>query len=154
MCQVSRYSQNLSPSAGPVGQCASSWPMLLVSRPKRDWPPKADTGMLEGMVQLQEHQGRTHSVWCVRLHRCLRVKPRVVQVTPPPGYDSQKLLNHFLPTFQVRSAPRVGCVLNKIVRNLLRRGAAFDRNVRGVGFWQAAQRHQPFSAAAAAAAVA
>jgi hypothetical protein len=38
---------------GPWGNLASSSPMLAVNRPNRLWPPKALTGMLLGMVQLQ-----------------------------------------------------------------------------------------------------
>jgi hypothetical protein len=38
---------------GPCGNFASSSPMLAVNSPNRLWPPKALTGMLLGMVQLQ-----------------------------------------------------------------------------------------------------
>ena len=47
-----RYSQNLSSSAGPVGKCARFSPIEPSSRPKRLLPPKALTGMFEGMVHL------------------------------------------------------------------------------------------------------
>jgi hypothetical protein len=56
--QLSRFNgnpkdahQNLSESAGPVGQWAISSPIDWVSRPNSDWPPKADTPMVEGRVQ-------------------------------------------------------------------------------------------------------
>jgi hypothetical protein len=53
MCHVIMYSQKGESMDGPVGKFASSVPICWVNRPNRLWPPKALTGMLLGMVQLQ-----------------------------------------------------------------------------------------------------
>ena len=57
--QVIRYSQNLSPRAGPVGNLASSSAMEALSRPKREAPPKPDTGMEDGTVQPTKPRANT-----------------------------------------------------------------------------------------------
>lgn len=51
--------QNLSSRAGPVGKWARFSPMDWVNRPNSDWPPKPDTAILEGMVQLRSQGNYT-----------------------------------------------------------------------------------------------
>lgn len=46
---MTMYNQNLSSRAGPCGKFAKLAPMDSVKRPKRDFPPKADTPMLDGI---------------------------------------------------------------------------------------------------------
>lgn len=50
-CHVTMYNQNESVRAGPCGKLAKLVPMLSVKSPKRDFPPKALTPMLDGMNQ-------------------------------------------------------------------------------------------------------
>ena len=48
-CHVTMYNQNVSLRAGPCGKFAKLAPIDSVKRPNRDFPPKADTPMLDGM---------------------------------------------------------------------------------------------------------
>ena len=94
MCHVTMYSQKGESMDGPVGKCASSAPIWLVNRPNRLWPPKALTGMLLGMVQLQRqrnregyqhrHMGQTYGC---HLHASMDAVCMCRTINPPPQYD-------------------------------------------------------------------